>query len=91
MAGLREYRDISRRSKEGDPLQILHISDLHVTEKNCQVIKKAITRLKLEDGPFDFLVITGDVAQGRSAAGDLERHYDCAAEVIRRFGVSYVE
>lgn len=83
LAGLREYRDISRRSKEGDPLQILHISDLHVTEKNCQVIKKAITRLKLEDGPFDFLVITGDVAQGRSAAGDLERHYDCAAEVIR--------
>ena len=54
-----------------------------MTEKNCQVIKKAITRLKLEDGPFDFLVITGDVAQGRSAAGDLERHYDCAAEVIR--------
>ena len=83
LAALREYRDISRRSKDGCPLQILHVSDLHVTEQNCQVIKGAISQLKLDAGSFDFLVITGDVAQGRSSAGDLERHYDCAAEVIR--------
>lgn len=79
----REYRDIGRRSGEGEPLKLFHISDLHVTEQNCEVLKKAIPELKLEDGPFDFLVITGDVAQGRAAAGDLERHYDCAAEIIR--------
>lgn len=39
--------------------------------------------MELDGGPVDFLVITGDVAQGRSSAGDLERNYDCAAEVIR--------
>lgn len=83
LAAGREYRDIGRRSREGAPLRILHISDLHVTSKNCGILKNAVSKLNLREEPFDFLVITGDVAQGRSAAGDLEIHYDLAAEVIR--------
>lgn len=79
----REFRSIRRKSQEPDPLNILHISDLHVTGENYEQLKKNIQRLKLEKGPFDFLVITGDVVQGRYAAGDLEQNYDCAAEVIR--------
>ena len=83
LTAVHEYRDIDRKSSAEDPLKILHISDLHVTAQNCEAIKKAIGRLELDGGPVDFLVITGDVAQGRSSAGDLERNYDCAAEVIR--------
>lgn len=74
LAAGREYRDIGRRSREGAPLRILHISDLHVTSKNCGILKNAVSKLNLREEPFDFLVITGDVAQGRSAAGDLEIH-----------------
>lgn len=87
LAGLltvaREFRSIRRRSPEPGPLKILHISDLHVTANNFEQLKKDIKKLKLEDAPFDFLVITGDVVQGRYAAGDLEQNYDHAAEVIR--------
>lgn len=79
----REFRSIHRRSPENGPLKILHISDLHVTASNYNQFKTDIEKLKLEDGPFDFLVITGDVVQGRYAAGDLEQNYDHAAEVIR--------
>lgn len=79
----REFRSIHRRSSEKEPLKILHISDLHVTASNYKQFKTDIEKLKLEDGPFDFLVITGDVVQGRYAAGDLEQNYDRAAEVIR--------
>lgn len=83
----REFRSIHRKSKKTDPLRILHISDLHITQDNCEEIKGYIQKLDLEPesdpGPFDFLVITGDVIQGRYAAGGLERHYDCAAQVIR--------
>lgn len=87
LAGLltvaREYRDIGRKTDEKGPLRLLHISDLHVEKQNCDKLVGDIKKLKLEDAPFDFLVITGDVAQGRHAAGDLEKHYDCAAKVIR--------
>lgn len=79
----REFRSIRRRSPEPGPLKILHISDLHVTEKNCTQLIEDIQELKLRDVPFDFLVITGDVVQGRLAAGDLEQNYECAAKVIR--------
>lgn len=87
LAGLltvaREYRDIGRKTAPKEPLRLLHISDLHVEKQNCDKLVGDIKKLKLEDAPFDFLVITGDVAQGRHAAGDLEVHYDCAAKVIR--------
>lgn len=87
LAGLltvaREYRDIGRKTAPKEPLRLLHISDLHVEKQNCDKLVGDIKKLKLEDAPFDFLVITGDVAQGRHAAGDLEKHYDCAAKVIR--------
>lgn len=79
----REFRGIHRKSPENGPLKILHISDLHVSASNYNQLKIDINKLKLKDGPFDFLVITGDVVQGRYAAGDLEQNYDYAAEVIR--------
>lgn len=83
LAEAREFRGIRRRSPESGPLKILHISDLHVTANNYEQLKKDIKKLKLEDAPFDFLVITGDVVQGRYAARDLEQNYDRAAGVIR--------
>lgn len=88
LAGLltvaREYRDIGRKTGPEEPLRILHISDLHVTGHNYKKMKADIKKLELDnDIAFDFLAITGDVAQGRYAAGDLEKHYDCAAKVIR--------
>lgn len=79
----REFRSIRRKSPESGPLKILHISDLHVTKSNFEPLINDIRKLKLEDAPFDFLVITGDVVQGRYAARDLEQNYDCAAKVIR--------
>lgn len=78
-----EFRSIHRKSKKPNPLKIFHISDLHITQNNCKEIKDCIQKLDLNSDPFDFLVITGDVIQGRYAAGDLEQHYDCAAQVIR--------
>lgn len=79
----KEFRDIRRRSPESGPLKILHISDLHVTKINFKQLISDIQKLKLKDTPFDFLVITGDVVQGRYAAGDLEENYSYAAQVIR--------
>ena len=83
----REFRSIRRKGQDQNVLRILHISDLHVTQKNCENLKNCIKALGpgpgVEFSSFDFLVITGDVIQGRYAAGDLETHYDCAAEVIR--------
>lgn len=79
----REFRSIRRKSPESGPLKILHISDLHVTEWNCEQFINDIQKLKLNDAPFDFLVITGDVVQGRYAAGDLEKNYNYAAMVIQ--------
>lgn len=79
----REFRNIHRKSKKPLPLKLLHISDLHINSENHEQITDYIQNLDLGSGPFDFLIITGDVIQGRYAAGDLEKHYDYAAQVIR--------
>ncbi len=79
----REFRNIRRKSAEPEPLKILHVSDLHVATNNYKEIKDYIKKMDFDGNTFDFLVITGDVVQGRCAAGDLEKHYDRAAEVIR--------
>lgn len=79
----REFRNIRRKGPDPQSLQILHISDLHIAENNYRDIIGHIQQLKPPADPFDFLVITGDVIQGRLAAGDLEAHYHYAAKVIR--------
>lgn len=83
-----EYRGITRKSKKAGRVRILHLSDLHVSKENCKEMIRCIQALEQmeetnqSDG-FDFIAITGDVAQGRCAAGDLEENYRCAAQVIR--------
>lgn len=77
-----EYRGIRRKNAEGKPLRILHLSDLHVEKGNSEDILACIEKLEVP-GKFDFMVITGDVAQGRCSAGELEINYLSAAQVIR--------
>lgn len=82
----REYRWIGRLSTDDEKLRILHLSDLHVMASNYEQIKQcifAIDSAEMEADEIDFAVITGDVAQGRCSAGDLEENYSKAAEVIR--------
>lgn len=91
-----EYRSIKKKTKSDEPLRILHLSDLHVTKENYEDIKRCIQNLSIkrstfmeedevdeEDLVFDFMVITGDVAQGRCSAGELEDNYHYAADIIR--------
>lgn len=85
-----EYRGITRNSDASQPLRILHISDIHASGDNWETIRDCVSCLTLDEksgAPFDFMVITGDVAQGRCSAGDLEENYDHAAEVIRTLAV----
>ena len=77
-----EYRSIRRKSQEDGPLRILHLSDLHVSAENYGDILGCVQRMPKQE-TFDFMVITGDVAQGRCSAGDLEANYRYAADVIR--------
>ena len=77
-----EYRGIRRKSAKDGPLRILHLSDLHIEEGNYGDILECVQQLELQDA-FDFMVITGDVAQGRCSAGELETNYLYAAQVIR--------
>lgn len=80
----REYRGITQKSEGAGAVRILHVSDLHVQQDNCQEIIDCIQKLDTKEiKPVDFIAITGDVAQGRCSAGDLEANYDCAAKVIR--------
>ena len=80
----REYRGIDKLSEDSKKLNILHLSDLHVSKTNCERIKQCIRTLELSgEAKIDLIVITGDVAQGRCSAGELEENYSKAAEVIR--------
>lgn len=84
------YEDVKPLSKDGT-CRILHISDLHVDTENCKAIKDKIADIEfgVEDTekhksfPIDLIVITGDVAQGKSTALDMEENYKKAEEVIR--------
>lgn len=72
-------------------LQILHITDLHVSEENCDQMINLIRENKFmykekenrEEILPDLILITGDVAQGRDSASDMESNYLAAARVIR--------
>jgi len=82
----REYSEIDAKSRISKEIHIFHLSDLHVTEENYQTIISCLE----EPGffgrcqvPIDFIVITGDVVQGRCSAKDLESNYRRAAQVIR--------
>lgn len=77
-----EYRGIQQKSAKDGQLRILHLSDLHVEKGNYEDILACIQNLEIP-GKFDFMVITGDVAQGRCSAGELEINYRSAAHVIR--------
>lgn len=87
------YEDVKPIVKEDDVMcRVLHITDLHVDEKNAELIKSLIQKTKFgqkkivnndKQKEFDLIVITGDVAQGKSTATDMEENYRKAAEVIR--------
>ena len=79
------YDDIEKISK-GDGLEILHITDLHITTDNFEEIKSLIYKKTFtntyDENVFDLLIITGDVAQGNCSASELENNYDCAVRII---------
>lgn len=84
------YEDVKPIQDNGQ-YNILHVSDLHVDAVNCEDIKRLITQTEFgvqdvtkDEAPqIDLIVITGDVAQGKATAIDMEVNYKKAEEVIR--------
>lgn len=84
------YEDVKPIQNNGG-YNILHISDLHVDAENCEIMKQLINQTefgvnditKAKAPKIDLIVITGDVAQGKSTAMDMEGNYKKAEEVIR--------
>lgn len=74
-------------------VHILHISDVHLQEKNSEDLFSIAKNIVFMDSTrkneltFDLLVITGDIIQGNVSAGALERNYTLAAEFVRRLAV----
>ncbi len=65
---------------------VLHISDLHISNKN---VKEALTKLSITDFPQnpDLLLITGDVIQGAYTAKGLLDNYNAAKSVIKQIAI----
>ena len=84
------YEDVKPIQDNGQ-YNILHVSDLHVDAVNCEDIKQLISQTEFgvqdvtkdETPKIDLIVITGDVAQGKATAMDMEVNYKKAEEVIR--------
>ncbi len=74
-----------------DLVRIFHISDLHAEKAVAKDVSQLLEKWQgnlpqdvCDDGaPIDFLVITGDVAQGRGVASGLEENYEMAAQILR--------
>lgn len=66
--------------------KILHISDMHVSKVDKKSMQELIDAGPLRDmfisKPPDLILITGDVAQGNTSAGNLEDNYTAAKEII---------
>ena len=70
------------KSLNGSSSKVMHISDLHVSNNNCEAIINLIEATNLNFTP-DLLLITGDVAQGSYSAMSFLDNYHNASKVIR--------
>lgn len=83
MAGQRSYQYVKRLSKPSEPLRILHLTDLHISEDTEEPMKRFL-KLVEKLPQVDLLAITGDVIQGSNSAGTMEDRYRQAARFIRQ-------
>lgn len=84
MAGQRSYQYVKRLSEPGDPLRILHLTDLHISEDTEAPMKQFLELVEKLPHQVDLLAITGDVIQGSDSAGTMEDRYRQAARFIRQ-------
>jgi hypothetical protein len=81
-----EYNYIEKLNN--DKLVILHMSDLHINVSNWKKIKELIQNKKFViSDEIDLLLITGDVAQGKNSAGEMEKNYGAATEIIKEIAI----
>ena len=84
MSGQRSYQYVKRLSKPGDPLRILHLTDLHISEDTEEPMNRFLELLETHPHQVDLLAITGDVIQADNTAGTMEDRYRQAARFIRK-------
>ena len=77
-----------------DPIRILHLSDLHLSQDDDPVMRlqPLIRDLRDEDGGLgfdhlDYLVVSGDLTN-RASAEEFERVYSFISELIDRFKIT---
>lgn len=70
--------------KFNDNLKILHLTDLHISKKNYDVINNLVSanNLGCKKEKYDLLIISGDVIQGNGTANELEENYKLASDII---------
>ena len=84
MAGQRSYQYVKRLSKPSEPLRIMHLTDLHISEGTDEPMEQFLELLEEHPHQVDLLAITGDVIQGDNTAGTMEDRYRQAARFIRQ-------
>lgn len=84
MAGQRSYQYVKRLSKPSEPLRIMHLTDLHISEGTEDPMEQFLELLEEHPHQVDLLAITGDVIQGSDSAGTMEDRYRQAARFIRQ-------
>lgn len=84
MSGQRSYQYVKRLSKPSEPLRILHLTDLHISEDTEAPMKQFLSLVEKLPHQVDLLAITGDVIQGSDSAGTMEDRYRQAARFIRQ-------
>lgn len=83
MSSQRSYQYVKRLTAPGKPLQIMHLTDLHISEFTEKPMAQFLEHLKTLRETVDLLVITGDVIQSSNSAGIMEDRYRQAARFIR--------
>ena len=84
MAGQRSYQYVKRLSDPDEPLRIMHLTDLHISEDTEEPMKQFLSLVEKLPHQVDLLAITGDVIQGSDSAGIMEDRYRQAARFIRQ-------
>lgn len=68
-----------------DDINILHLTDLHISSKNYETIANLINTedFKMANNiKYDLMIISGDVVQGKGTANELECNYGYARKII---------
>lgn len=84
MSSQRSYQYVKRLTRQDEPLRIMHLTDLHISEGTAEQMEQFLELLDQKKTTVDLLAITGDVIQASSAAGTMEERYQQAARFIRQ-------